>query len=118
MRPIPEGYEAVFETVVTPEMTVHFEELGPVHPVYATYWMVKHMELAGRKIILPFLEEGEEGIGSYVEVRHLASALPGMHLPDPPPRGPGPAPSPLFSLASGKAFPEPGGLGPLPPGLP
>ena len=51
MRPIPEGYEAVFETVVTPEMTVRFEELGPVHPVYATYWMVKHMELAGRKII-------------------------------------------------------------------
>ena len=80
MRPIPEGYEAVFETVVTPEMTVRFEELGPVHPVYATYWMVKHMELAGRKIILPFLEEGEEGIGSYVEARHLASALPGMRV--------------------------------------
>ncbi len=80
MRPIPEGYEAVFETVVTPEMTVHFEELGPVHPVYATYWMVKHMELAGRKIILPFLEEGEDGIGSYVEARHLASALVGMRV--------------------------------------
>jgi len=48
MRPIPLGYEAVFETVVTPEMTVNFEELGPVHPVYATYWMVKHMELAAK----------------------------------------------------------------------
>ncbi|MDM7324437.1 MAG: thioesterase family protein [Thermus sp.] len=80
MRSIPIGFEAVFETVVTPEMTVNFEELGPVHPVYATYWMAKHMELAGRKIILPFLEEGEEGIGSYVEVRHLASALPGMRV--------------------------------------
>lgn len=80
MRPIPEGYQAVFETVVTEEMTVNFEELGPVHPVYATYWMAKHMELAGRKIILPFLEEGEEGVGSYVEVRHLASALPGMRI--------------------------------------
>jgi fluoroacetyl-CoA thioesterase len=80
MRPIPIGYEAVFETVVTEAMTVDFEELGPVHPVYATYWMAKHMELAGRKIILPFLEEGEEGIGSYVEVRHLASALPGMRV--------------------------------------
>ncbi len=80
MKPIPLGYEAVFETVVTPEMTVNFEELGPVHPVYATYWMVKHMELAGRKIILPFLEEGEDGIGSYVEARHLASALVGMRV--------------------------------------
>ncbi|MBA2678958.1 MAG: thioesterase family protein [Ktedonobacteraceae bacterium] len=80
MRPIPEGYKATFEIIVTAEMTVNFEELGSVHPVYATYWMVKHMELAGRKIILPFLEDGEEGIGYEVKARHLASALPGMRV--------------------------------------
>lgn len=80
MKPIPPGYQAVFETVVTPAMTVEFEELGRVHPVYATYWMTKHMELASRKIILPFLEPGEEGIGFEVAVRHLASALPGMRV--------------------------------------
>ena len=80
MRPIPKGYQAVFEVEVTPEMTVDFEELGRVHPVYATYWMAKHMELASRKIILPFLEYGEDGIGFEVTVRHLAPALPGMRL--------------------------------------
>ncbi len=80
MRPIPQDYRAVFETTVTPEMTVDFEELGKVHPVYATYWMAKHMELASRKIILPFLEPGEDGIGFEVRVRHLASALPGMRV--------------------------------------
>jgi predicted thioesterase len=80
MQPIPEGYQATVEIIVTAEMTVNFEELGRVHPVYATYWMVKHMELAGRKIILPFLEDGEEGIGYEVRVRHLASALPGMRV--------------------------------------
>lgn len=80
MRPIPAGYQATFKIVVTDEMTVNFEELGSVHPVYATYWLVKHMELAGRKIILPFLEPGEEGIGYEVRVRHLASALPGMRV--------------------------------------
>ncbi|RDI94888.1 thioesterase [Meiothermus sp. QL-1] len=84
MRPIPPGYQATFETVVTEAMTVDFEQadprLGRLHPVYATYWMAKHMELAGRKIILPFLEEGEEGIGSRVSVDHLASALPGMRV--------------------------------------
>ncbi|MCX8087924.1 MAG: thioesterase family protein [Meiothermus ruber] len=85
MKPIPPGYQASFETVVTDEMTVDFEhpddpQLGKLHPVYATYWMAKHMELAGRKIILPFLEEGEEGIGSKVSVDHLASALPGMKV--------------------------------------
>ncbi|MBI5812614.1 MAG: thioesterase family protein [Deinococcota bacterium] len=85
MQAIPIGYRAEFETVVTAEMTVDFEHphdprLGKLHPVYATYWMAKHMELAGRKIILPFLEEGEEGIGSKVSVHHLASALPGMRV--------------------------------------
>lgn len=80
MRPIPAGYTATFTLTVTPEMTVDFEELGQVHPVYATYWMAKHMELVGRKVLLPFLEPQEEGIGYAVNVRHLAPALPGMHL--------------------------------------
>lgn len=66
-------------------MTVDFEvegdpKLGPLHPVYATYWLAKHMELVSRKIILPYLEPGEEGIGYRVEVDHLAPALPGMRL--------------------------------------
>lgn len=80
MQAIPPGYLATFEVEVTPEMTVDFEELGPIHPVYATYWMAKHMELVGRKVLLPFLEVGEEGVGYEVRVRHLAPALPGMHL--------------------------------------
>ncbi|MER3479016.1 MAG: thioesterase [Meiothermus sp.] len=85
MKPIPIGYQATLEVTVTDEMTVDFEHqgdprLGKLHPVYATYWMAKHMEMAGRMIILPFLEEGEEGIGSKVSVNHLASALPGMSV--------------------------------------
>jgi len=80
VRPIPIGQTAIFELVVTPEMTVDFEELGPVHPVYATYWMARHMELVGRKILLPFLDPDEEGIGYSVAVRHLAPAAPGTPL--------------------------------------
>ena len=80
MKEIPAGYEGRISVVVTDEMTVDFADLGKVHPVYATYWMARHMEEAGRKIILPFLEEGEEGIGSAVSVKHLASALPGMSV--------------------------------------
>lgn len=80
MLTIPAGYRATFEVDVTPEMTVDFEELGQVHPVYATYWMAKHMELVGRKVLLPFLEPGEEGIGYEVRVRHLGPALPGTRL--------------------------------------
>lgn len=78
MRPIPAGFTQTLTVTVTDAMTVDFGELGRVHPVYATYWMAKHFEEAGRKIILPFLEEGEGGIGSEVQVTHTASALPGM----------------------------------------
>lgn len=80
MQPIPEGFTQTLTFTVTEAMTVHFEELGKLHPVYATYWMGKHFEEAGRKIILPFLEAGEGGIGSALEVNHTASALPGMQV--------------------------------------
>ena len=80
MKPIPEGYEGHLGVVVTDEMTVDFSELGKIHPVYATYWIARHMEEAGRMVIVPFLEEGDEGIGSAVSVKHLASALPGMRI--------------------------------------
>ncbi|ANE44381.1 thioesterase family protein [Deinococcus puniceus] len=78
MRPIPPGFSQTLTVLITDAMTVQFEELGAVHPVYATYWMARHFEEAGRKIILPFLEEGEGGIGTQVDVQHTASALPGM----------------------------------------
>ena len=74
MTPIPPGETAVLDVVVTEAMTVHFDELGPVHPVYATYSMAKHFEEAGRTLLLPHLEPGEEGIGTAVSVEHLAPA--------------------------------------------
>ncbi len=84
MKAIPDGYEATFEVTVTEAMTVDFEQddprLGRLHPVYATYWLTKHAELVSRKIILPFLDDGDEGIGHEVRIRHLASALPGMRV--------------------------------------
>lgn len=84
MRPIPEGRETSYELTVTDAMTVDFEQddarLGRLHPVYATYWLVKHAELASRKLLLPFLDADEESIGHQVSVTHVASALPGMRL--------------------------------------
>ncbi|GHF40155.1 putative thioesterase [Deinococcus metalli] len=80
MRAIPPGYTQTLDVLVTDDMTVQFGELGAVHPVYATYWLARHFEEAGRKIILPFLEPGEGGIGTQVDVTHTASALPGMRV--------------------------------------
>ena len=72
MIPIPVGTSATLDVVVTDRMTVDFDELGPVHPVYATYTMAKHFEEAGRKLLLPHLEPGEAGIGASVSVEHRA----------------------------------------------
>jgi len=51
-----------------------------VHDVYGTVAMVYHMEWAARRVILPFLEEHEEGIGTGVEVRHLYPAPVGAEV--------------------------------------
>jgi predicted thioesterase len=84
MKAIPPGYQAVHTLVVRQDMTVDFEqpepELGKLHQVYSTYWMAKHIELVSRKLILPFLEPAEEGIGFELSVKHIASALPGMRV--------------------------------------
>jgi fluoroacetyl-CoA thioesterase len=80
VRPVPVGETADVDVVVTPEMTVRFDELGPVHPVYATYTMAKHFEEAGRKLLLRHLERGEAGIGRSVSVEHLAPSWVGDSL--------------------------------------
>ena len=65
---------------VTQPMVAWFEELGVVHPVYSTWAMVRHMELASRKVILPFLEPGEDAVGYSVNVTHFAPTPVGMQV--------------------------------------
>lgn len=77
MRPIPPGAIAEVRVVVGETMLAAFER-RIVHAVYGTAAMVAHLELAGRRIILPYLEEGEEGVGYAIAVTHLAPTLPGM----------------------------------------
>jgi fluoroacetyl-CoA thioesterase len=57
---------------VTEAMLANFDELGLVHPVYSTWTMVKHMEEASRKVILPVLDADEDAVGHSIDVVHLA----------------------------------------------
>ncbi|MGP4071089.1 thioesterase family protein [Piscibacillus sp. B03] len=67
------GRQETIEIKVTDDMFASFEG-KVVHPVYSTVAMVYHMEWVSRKIILPFLEEHEEGMGAAVEVKHVDAA--------------------------------------------
>lgn len=78
--PIPTGQSAALDVLVTPESTVHFDELGPVHPVYATYSMAKRFEEAGRKLLLRHLEVGEAAIGRSLSVEHFGPSWVGDAL--------------------------------------
>ncbi|KSU84141.1 MULTISPECIES: thioesterase family protein [Fictibacillus] len=73
------GDTATITARVTPEMFAQFEG-KLVHPAYSTVSMVYHMEWAARQIILPFLEENEEGIGGGIKATHLAPTPEGMPL--------------------------------------
>lgn len=65
------GDTAKITAEVTSDMFAQFEG-EVVHPAYSTVSMVYHMEWASRKLLLPYLEDGEEGMGSQVKVKHTA----------------------------------------------
>ncbi|HEY7908727.1 MAG TPA: hypothetical protein VIC60_07620 [Thermomicrobiales bacterium] len=73
------GQTATVEVVVDEMMFASFEG-RVVHPIYGTAAMIAHMELAGRRIILPYLEPHEEGVGYAIAVRHLAPTVAGMRV--------------------------------------
>lgn len=73
------GRTASIDVIVTPEMFARFEG-KVVHPVYSTVSMVYHMEWVSRQIIVPFLEDHEEGMGGAVTVKHIAPCIEGAEV--------------------------------------
>jgi fluoroacetyl-CoA thioesterase len=67
-RPIV-GEEVQHEVTVTPEMTARLFD-REAHPVYATAWMVRHIEEAGRLLVEPHLGPDEDATGYRIELTH------------------------------------------------
>lgn len=68
-----------FEPGIVREHTIEItEDMCPdfdgvvVHRCCSTWSMVHQMELAARRVLVDFLEDDEEGIGSHVSVDHLS----------------------------------------------
>ncbi len=63
------GVQAEVSFVVQEDMRPIFDGVA-VHDVCSTWTLVHYMELAGRKVLLGFLEPHEEGVGSRIECDH------------------------------------------------
>lgn len=55
-------------------------DAGMVHEVVSTFALAREMEWATRLFALEMREEDEEGIGTFVEIKHLSPALNGAEL--------------------------------------
>ncbi len=73
------GEEAALQIAVTEEMLVRLAGRG-THPVYATAWLARHMEEAGRMLIEPHLDSGEQAAGRAISVVHERAAHVGDRL--------------------------------------
>lgn len=73
------GKTSAFSIRVDPAMVAAFDG-EVIHPVLSTVMMIYYMEKAGRQVILPYLEEWEEGAGLAVDVKHIAPAVVGQKV--------------------------------------
>lgn len=67
------GNTADLTITVTEDMCPTFDGII-IHPVYSTWSMAHHMEITARKVLKDHLEDHEEGVGSHLEIKHLAPA--------------------------------------------
>ena len=68
------GDRKTFERIVTVNDVASFES-GTVHEVYATFALTRDAEWCSRLFILEMKEENEEGIGTFVNVKHVSPAF-------------------------------------------
>src|SRR5579863_5248156 len=70
------GDKKTFERVVRKKDVAVFDT-GEVHPVYATFALARDAEWCTRLFVLDMKEKHEEGIGTFVNVKHIAPAFVG-----------------------------------------
>ena len=73
------GDQMVYRHTVDETDVAEFES-GVVHPFYATFALGRDAEWSGRLFVLDMLEEDEEGIGTFLNVKHVSPALVGHNV--------------------------------------
>jgi predicted thioesterase len=73
---LAQGVSATSKLTVDRERTIDF--MGEKARVYATPMLVRDIEMASRELLLPYLDPGEDSVGTRIELDHLAATLIGM----------------------------------------
>jgi|LakMenE01Jun11ns_1017448.scaffolds.fasta_scaffold9563565_2 fluoroacetyl-CoA thioesterase len=73
-NPFTKGDCKVYRKKITNDDTAAFET-GLVHPFYATFALGRDAEWASRLFVLDMKEEDEEGIGTFLNIKHHSPAL-------------------------------------------
>ena len=68
------GDKKTFSHVVRADDTATFAS-GNVHLVYSTFALARDAEWCSRLFVLEMKEENEEGIGTFVNVKHISPAF-------------------------------------------
>lgn len=79
MKPGVEHSVGVVDVVVTNAMVATLDA-KTIHPVYSTFWLAYHVELAARRAIESFFELDENAVGNSLSLEHRAMAGIGAHV--------------------------------------
>ncbi len=75
----PVGTRGESHLLVTTDVAVSFLGLEEAR-VLGTPWMILHMEITARNTVLPFLLDGQDTVGTQVNIKHLAATPLGMQV--------------------------------------
>lgn len=67
------GDTKVFTRTVRPEDCASFSG-QEIHPLYSTFALARDAEWCCRQFVLDMKEDDEEGIGTFIEIRHESAA--------------------------------------------
>lgn len=79
MKPGIETATAHVDIVVTDEMVARLDD-RILHRVYSTFWLGYHAEVAARRAIEPFFDDGENACGTGLALKHQAMAAVGAPI--------------------------------------
>jgi len=70
-NPFNIGDVKIYEKTISSDETARFDS-GEVHPFYGTFALGRDAEWVCRLFVLEMKEHGEEGIGTYLNIKHIS----------------------------------------------